>query len=260
MVSSNQTIPYMTLLNRTAIFEALINSPAYQNELVDQVNESQSTVYRGLKQLEDHNLVEKQEGMYVPTDFGEIIYTQYKRTEEIIQTLTESKRLFETVQDVGPILDPSVARDATILEVRNTRTDLVYQHLKKQISKATKIRGVVPTILPSIFEIYLNKTETGQLDASFVFGKEATELAQSRFKDKFRAVCNTGNFSAYSHSNEVPMGVVVIMEPIERVLIIVHDHIGVVLGIIDSNNNSAVRWGENWYFEHLDGSSALAFV
>ncbi|WP_238593299.1 hypothetical protein [Natronobacterium lacisalsi] len=38
---------YMVLHKRSSIFKRLIDGPAYQNQLVDEVDASQSTVYRG---------------------------------------------------------------------------------------------------------------------------------------------------------------------------------------------------------------------
>ncbi|MFP8955079.1 helix-turn-helix transcriptional regulator [Natrialbaceae archaeon A-arb3/5] len=250
---------YTTLLKRVSIFEYLLDSPTYQNELVEEINVSQSTVYRGLKQLEDQNLIEKENGFYSPTEFGKVMYVQYERTNKIIRTLSESIRLFETTQNIGAVLDPSVARDATIVETGETRMDLVYEYLEKQVSEATEIRGVVPTISPSLVETYLTRTEAGQLDAKFVLGEEATKLAQTKLEDEFTALRNTGNFNAYSHSSTIPMGVIVITEPNERVLVVVHDDIGVVRGVIDSKNDTAVAWGQNWYSEHIDESTLLTF-
>ncbi|WP_244510244.1 helix-turn-helix domain-containing protein [Natronobacterium texcoconense] len=57
----------MVLHKRLSIFKRLIDGPAYQNYLADEVDASQSTIYRGLKQLEDHNLVKKT-GWYVCAD------------------------------------------------------------------------------------------------------------------------------------------------------------------------------------------------
>ncbi|EMA44578.1 helix-turn-helix transcriptional regulator [Halobiforma nitratireducens] len=184
---------YMVLHKRSSIFKRLIDGPAYQNQLVDEVDASQSTVYRGLKQLEDHNLVKKQNGMYAPTTFGEIIYTQYERTDEIVQTFVESKQLLETGQEIGSVLDPSVALDATTLVIGKTRPDRVYEYLEEQVSEAAKISGVVPTIFSAMVETYLTQATANQLDAEFVFGKKATEHVQTELSNEFKTLLNTGN-------------------------------------------------------------------
>ncbi|EMA35382.1 hypothetical protein C445_05443 [Halobiforma lacisalsi AJ5] len=248
---------YMVLHKRSSIFERLIDGPAYQNQLVDEVDASQSTIYRGLKQLEDHDLVKKQDGMYVPTTFGEVVYTQYERTDEIVRTFAESKRLLETRQEIGTVLDPSVARDATTRVIGETRPDLVYEYLEEQVSEAAKISGVVPTIFSPMVETYLTQTTANRLEAEFVFGREATEHVQTKLSDEFKTLINTGNFDAYSYSGEIPMGVVVITEPIEHVLVVIHDDIGVVRGIIDSKDRAAVTWARDWYSKHKAESTPL---
>ncbi|SDR29332.1 helix-turn-helix transcriptional regulator [Natronobacterium texcoconense] len=248
---------YMVLHKRLSIFKRLLDAPAYQNQLVDEVDASQSTVYRGLNQLEDHNLVEKQDGMYIPTTFGQIVYTQYDRTDEIVRTFAESKRLLETKQQIGTVLDPSIARNATTHVIGEMRSDLVYEYLEEQVSGASKMGGVVPTIFRPIVETYLNKTAANQLDAEFVFGKEATEQVQTKLSDEFKSLFNTGNFDAYSYSGEIPMGVVVITEPVEHVLVVIHDDIGVVRGIIDSKDRTAITWAKDWYSKHEAESTPL---
>ncbi|MFC4245410.1 helix-turn-helix transcriptional regulator [Natribaculum luteum] len=248
---------YMVLYKRLSIFKRLINSPAYQNQLVDEVDASQSTIYRALKQLEDYNLVKKQDGMYAPTTFGEIVYTQYERTDEIVRTFAESKRLLETRQEIGTVLDPSVARDATTLVTGETRLDLVYEYLEEQVSEAAKISGVVPTIFSAMVETYLTQTTANQLDAEFVFGREATEHVKTNLSDEFKTLINTGNFDAYSYSGELPMGVVVITEPVKHVLVVIHDDIGVVRGVIDSKDKAAVTWAIDWYSKHEAESTPL---
>ncbi|WP_247005058.1 helix-turn-helix transcriptional regulator [Halosolutus gelatinilyticus] len=249
---------YMALHKRSSIFKRLIEDPAYQNQLVNEVDASQSTVYRGLKQLEDHNLVKRQNGMYATTTFGEIVYTQYERTDEIVQTFAESERLLETRQEIGTVLDPSVACDATTLVIGETRPDLVYEYLEEQVSEAAKISGVVPTVFSAMVDTYLTQVTENRLDAEFVFGREATEHVQTKLSDEFKTLLNTGNFEAYSYSGEIPMGVVVITEPVEHVLIVIHDDIGVVRGVIDSKNRAAVSWGIDWYSKHETDSTPLS--
>ncbi|AFZ74665.1 hypothetical protein SAMN05443661_11293 [Natronobacterium gregoryi] len=39
---------YMVLHKRLSIFKRLVDGPAYQNYLADEVDASQSTIYRGL--------------------------------------------------------------------------------------------------------------------------------------------------------------------------------------------------------------------
>lgn len=248
---------YIALHKRSSIFERLIDGMAYQNQLVGEVEGSQSTIYRGLKQLEEHNLVEKQDGMYGPTTFGKIIYTQYERTDEIIRTFTESKRLLETRQKIGKVLDPTVARNATVHVIGDTRPDLVYEYLEEQVSEASKISGVVPTIFSTMVEKYLTQTTANRLDAEFVFGKEAADYVQTKLSDEFKTLLNTGNFDAYSYSGKIPMGVVVITEPVEHVLIVIHDDIGVIRGVIDSKDKAAVTWAKGWYSKHEAESASL---
>lgn len=64
MVPTSVTELVPDLLQRVNLLEYLLDTPADQSELNQELDESRSTIYRGLDTLEEHDLIEKQDGVY----------------------------------------------------------------------------------------------------------------------------------------------------------------------------------------------------
>ncbi|WP_435196475.1 helix-turn-helix transcriptional regulator [Natronomonas sp. EA1] len=235
------------LLQRVNLFKYLLETPADQSELNRELDESRSTIYRGLKRLEENGLIEKQDSVYQPTNYGILVFKEYQRFADTTNSLLDYKEIFDTKQPIGSLLHPSLLRDATILSMNDHMPDELYETLHESVAEASFVYGIAPTIFSNQVEPHLEKTTADELTAEFILPSSGVEYFQSKFSDELETLLDTGNFSIQVCQYTPPFGLVAVVEPIEKTVLVIHDEIGTVRGIIVSQNPEAIVWGRDTY-------------
>lgn len=247
MVHTSVTEFIPDLLQRVNLLEYLLDTPADQSELNQELDESRSTIYRGLNSLEEQGLIEKQDGVYLPTTYGILVFNEYQRFADTMNCLLQHREIFDTKQSIETVLHPSLFQDATILSTNDNMVEEIYEKLQTSLSEASLIYGIAPTIFSNQVELYLEKTTADELTAEFILPISAVEYLQSNFSEELETLLTTGNFSIQVCQETPPLGLVAVLEPTEKTVVVVHDEIGTVRGIIISKNPEAITWGRETY-------------
>lgn len=248
--SVSDIVPH--LLQRADLFEFLLDNPADQSELNQELDVSRSTIYRGLKLFEEHGLIERQDSVYQPTTYGILMFKEYQQFRDTVNCLLDYREMFDTEQPIGSFLDPSLLQDATILSMSDHMPEDIYEKLYEAVTEASTIYGIAPTIFSDQVDVYLEKTTADELTAEFVLSTRGVEYFQSKFGEELKQLLATENFSIQVYQDTPPLGLIAVTEPTERTVVVIHDEIGTVRGIIVSENPEAVVWGRETYQDFRD--------
>lgn len=88
------------------MLERIVAGSTDRRELVRELDESRTTVYRGLEQLEELDLVVETNGVYAPTTFGRLVFDLFDGLGRTIDTLRDAEELLESVPEGSMDLAP----------------------------------------------------------------------------------------------------------------------------------------------------------
>ncbi len=239
---------------RADFFDFLSNSSASQKELNQELDKSQSTIYRGLNSMEEYGLIEKQDDGYQLTPFGMLIFEEYRRFSKTINSIFQNREVFDTKQPINKVLHPSLFQGAEIISTNNHVVEEIYKKLQSSVSEATHIYGALPTIFPSQVDLHLEKTTVDDLTAEFILPHRAIEYLQSNFNGKIDTLYNSGDYSIRVSQEAPPIGLITVLEPTKKVVIVIHDEIGTIRGLVVSENLESIRWAKDTYQDFREDS------
>jgi len=238
------------VIQRIDILEAVHETQRKRTKLQRDLDQSRSTVYRALSQLEEANLVTERDGVYELTTFGSLLFGEYREFRQKVSSLWEARELFETARDVEQIFDPAVIYDADIHLVDECAPTYLYNRIADEIADANKVRGVARTVSEPIVNSYVTNCCHGDLTGDLVYTEPAFEFLQTEFEDEFRQLAQSDQFTCHSVSENVSFELLMFEEPLTKITIAIYDQTGVVRGTIATSHQRVLDWAETTY-EHF---------
>ena len=225
------------LARRHEILRALSVTPRERHELVDELEDAKSTVYKGVSQLLEMELICSTSDGLRPTMFGSIALRRY---EELKQTAELRSFLGDLPPDA---IDPVVFVGC---EFVRPGTGSVGRHLERAhrlLITARDVRGVVPAASEENVEVVRERVSDGELTAEFVL---AGELADSLLKERPAAVESLLDDGAvlWRAESSVPFAVFVVGDgELSRMGIEFRDE-NLVTGLLLNDTAESIDWAE----------------
>lgn len=148
---------------RSDILETLRADPMERHVLVDHVDASKSTVYKGVRQLQERGLVESTAAGLQPTQLGIVAlerYGTFARTADLAPLLAALPR--------GTI-DPAALRGAEAVVPDSTDVQAHHDRLETILREASAIRGFSPGFAPAYVSIIYDRLLEDAIPLEFVF-------------------------------------------------------------------------------------------
>jgi predicted transcriptional regulator len=221
---------------RHGILRVLSRSPRERRELVDDLEDAKSTVYKGVTQLLEMELIERTDEGLRPTLFGAVALRRY---EELAQTA-----------DLSPVLGglPAEAIDPVVFvgsEFVTPDAGSVGRHLEYAhhlLETADDVRGVVPAASTENVDVVSDRVNAGELTAEFVLSKELGDSLRGRWDDAVASLLDSGAV-LWQTERHVPFGVFVVRGDESRMGIEFRDG-NLVTGLLLNDTAESVDWAE----------------
>ena len=140
------------VLKRRVVLKYICQCKPEKRELVEDLSDSRPTIDRAVRELEDHNLVERVDGICKPTFIGKIAYDLCVAFRSSFQVLNEaSTELSSLPLDTG--LDKSIFLDGTIFHPPDCAPYETIQSLDEDIRNGEKIIAATEVLIPHIDQI-----------------------------------------------------------------------------------------------------------
>lgn len=230
------------LNKRGHLLDNIQEEPKERTKLVACTDESRSTVYRGINQLENHRLVTEESGRVKITQVGKAIYSQYN---EFCETTAALHRIGEIIEDeasLNPILNADVIKSASITTGRECLAPEMYTDLESAIQGSELFLGYVPFISTRILNVLLDSCRK---EADIIFGSPALRLLKTEFADSFECLFEKKSAKLHKTQDDMRMGLYITKKPTECLSITIHKNSGVLDGLIKTSHEKAIDWGEN---------------
>jgi len=202
-----------TLFGRRDVMEQLVERSMDKSELIDATGTSRSTVTRALKDLQTADLVEQTNGEYVPTPYGEFIYSQFLRFADVVELGREIQSLLPHLPLEDLTFDLAHLADA-------------------ETTFSSRVEPAAPLERVGELKQGANRSRTLASGKNPV-GLEAHYEAVVNQGQRFEAVCPPALFDATAADSDQRAMMLELLEYDEAQFYIAEDTIPVPLGIVD---------------------------
>lgn len=151
MVSHRENI-LDVVLKRQNILEFICQEKPYKRTLVENLSESRPTIDRAVRELEDHDLVKRVDGVCKPTYTGKTAYELCEEFRNSFQILKEtSTELSSLPPDAG--LDKSIFLGGSVFHPPDSAPYETIQSIDEDIGNGEKIVAATEVLTPYIDQI-----------------------------------------------------------------------------------------------------------
>jgi len=244
-----------TVVQRESLLGALRDEPLDKPTLVDRLGVSRSTVDRGIRDLETHDLVTRTSEGFAVTPTGEAVYRAYERFERRLTEIEEMQTVLAHV-DAGDDLDPAVLEDAEVYLEDAPAPDNVAFQMSEISARADTVRSVTRTIsrARSARRLY-NAVVNQGMAFEAVYTVDMASFVKAWGTDDRKEMAESGNYRAFVSDGDAPF-TVFIYEQSETghadVGVFVYDEDDDLVGVILNDTDRAVEWAEAYFQRFRD--------
>ncbi len=221
------------LCSRREYVEAIEDGCRGKRELAQELDVSESMVYKAIRELRGHGIVDDHD--YSLTVTGRLLLENYRKMQRISDASELWERLdvpTEVLEDARPVLPKRHAPQRPI------------DKLETEIDRASKIRGLAPTILHRYVSATDEMIRENDLDAEFVVEQDVLRELAENYGELFHSSLEHG-MEVLVTEEELPFGHAVLDG--DRSCIVVYDDRGRVEGALFFRSPEAVAWTEEIY-------------
>lgn len=242
------------LTKRGHLLDVLVDESASRSELRNAFDESRSTIYRGLAQLESRGLITEEDGEYRATTVGKLLFEEYRTFLDTVESVWDERELFRTSRAIADSFPVAALRDGDVLVSDEHAPAHVFRRLRSTIESADSIRGVVPAVLPASLDWYRSAMADDAFEVEVVFSEPAFEYLLDVERESLDELVSSDHCVVRRTTAEVPFGVLLDGDPTEHVVCVVHGEVGSIRGLVVSDAPAVVGWA-NDRFERYRAAS-----
>lgn len=233
---------------RHEALRSLMDEPRERHELVDDLDSSKSTVYKGVSQLHERGLIRSTSNGLRPTLFGLVALERY---DELARTAD----LGELLADLPPeTIDPSALVGAEAVVPDRRSVDRHLARLERIFQEAESIRGFSPAVSPEQTTIFHDRTTSDRLEAEYVLPKEIVYHLHRVDPTGLEETVAAENVAFYQTDRDMRISLFLASSSDGTEVCIGFGEEGVATGLIVNDTAESRRWAEE-AFEELERSA-----
>jgi tetratricopeptide (TPR) repeat protein/DNA-binding transcriptional ArsR family regulator len=239
------------LTRRSAVLRRLADAPAHVRDLVDEMDQSRSTVNRALNELEAVDLVERTDEGYAATLAGRFALEGLAEFREELDDVVAARPVTDPLPADSPLERPAVVGSEAHLATEPTP----YRPLERfhgDLADATRYRAALPVLDdPRQARLLYEHVVTEGNPAELVVSPELLRALRTQFPRRMARMAETDGFRLLV--GEVPPFLLGLVEaddgtgPATTVHAIVFNDSGGVHGLLANDAPGAVRWATDRY-------------
>lgn len=229
------------LLQRKDIMTQIVSGRVDRSDLVEEVEDSRSTVYRALDSLAEHDLVVEERGSYSSTPAGELLFREIERICGICGVVCEASSLLDDL----PIqrVDPRAFTDAVIKTPSRYAPAEHFEPVSGLLDRASTLRVLVPTVTRRMAEEVASVDAGTELEIVMEEGEKRLRSTDES-NVQIQGVIERGN--TLTVRDRIPLGLVVSDDETAQICILVFRD-GQTRATIWSRSKFAHMWGVDQY-------------
>lgn len=236
--------PTETVWRRHEFLQSLTKGPKTKKQLTDELGYAEQTIYKRLRELKRHNLVQKKQDKYSLTLLGH--HTLEKHSE--VERTAEHRDLL-TKPVVNQHLHPELLVDAEIVERRGSTHQELMEFYDEEFMDSTYVEAMTCSLLsPSRVQTYERYMDRDGTEIRGVFHPTVVEYLISEHGEVFLSNVRSGNLEAWVTDSEIPFALAILDN--SEVLIVVFESDATTKGtvsaqaVIHSEATATVNWAK----------------
>lgn len=223
---------------RSDILRTLQAEPRERHVLVDHVDASKSTVYKGVSQLRDLGLVEATEDGLEPTLFGTVALDRYEafaRAADLADVLSALP---------AEAIDPPALVGADSVVPDSTDTTRHHEEIAALLEEATTVRGFSPAIAPTYVSTIYDRLDEDGFALEFVLPRHLVEFLRTDRQAALDDIRASNSATLYETDADVPL-TLLLMDMDEGTQVCIEPGEDAdAIGLVRNDTDEARRWGE----------------
>lgn len=171
-----------TVNKRHDLLGHIVEGVRDRRELARRANSSKTTVYRGLDQLEEANLVMDGDGDYRPTAFGHWLFDRYDALFERTELAVEHQAF---LQHLPIAVGPTAFSTGETVHSQAYDPQVACRALVEHVTGHASITAVTPTVQRDLINGLRDRLEAERLDFELVTSPGAASTMASDYEELF---------------------------------------------------------------------------
>lgn len=236
------------LSRRHDLLRSLSDAPRERHELVDHVEASKSTVYKGVSQLTDLELLESTPDGLRPTLAGELALRRYDELASVL----DGRSLLATFP--AGTVDSAALVGAEVVTPDSHSVNRPLARAKAMIEQADNVRGFTPALAPDQMELFSQRVLDGDLTVEFVFTTEIADYLRRTAPDVLDELAAAEGAVLRETDDELPFTLLVVGFDGHTEVGVELWEDGVVVGLLVNDTTDSRRWAESAFERYRQGA------
>ncbi|WP_423746679.1 hypothetical protein V5735_19370 [Haladaptatus sp. SPP-AMP-3] len=228
------------------LFDQLVAGVSKRSQMKEQLPESRSTIYRGLDTLIEHGFAYEQDGNYVPTTYGYLVFQTYKQLCSTIESVADARPLLESNR-CGNELNSSILVDADIHISEGHAPNAPLQQLTSLLADTDTIHQYLSVVSPYIIDHFHRQLVNRTLHVEIVSDTLAIDYLTEQFTEKLSDIEIAGTFELYQAMSDLPFGLIIADGSQPWMSVMMYGQAGNLLGVIINDTPESLEWAEKTY-------------
>ena len=245
----------LEFVRRLPAFEAFDGSSLGKHELAESVSVSRPTAHRIIESFEQADLIERRNGTYELTPYGEAVGDIVRTYRDEIVSVNSLKSLINSLpDDVG--FDYRLFSDAVVTEASYDNPFRPMNRFIELFEEATRIQGFNKSFLePMYIDVAYEQIEAG-MESDIIYEPNVIDLVVSEYPNIAQKAFENGHVTAAVH-DDLPLAMAIFDG---RIGLGVHaESMGTPIAWVDTDNPEAIAWGEALFERYKTESTPLVY-
>lgn len=239
---------------RYQILDELRKDKLSKSDLENRLDISRSTINRGINELQEYDLVERDHGSQSITLYGMLTLSIYDRYYQLFKKVYDTKALLkELPRDLD--LDGELIRDSTIYVAEPPAPRKPLEEVTKRVSESDTVELLSPVIVSNHVSVYVDFSSKEGSSLSIVCTKDVIRYALEHHFEETKQFIRDDSTTVSVLDEELNYGIVVC--DTEVMWINVFGGRGELLGSIKNESPQAVEWAEEKFDGFLSDATTI---
>lgn len=246
-----------TAVKRAGFLTALESSgPIPKHHLMDELDVSRSTVYKAVRELREHELVERTDDGLVLTLAGRLLESEYGTFRSIATDIDRTRPLL-SVLPTSSRVSSALIEDATAIHAERHAPNHPLRYFNELVEMADSVCGISPVALPQYVELFHEHAMKGSVTAELVLERPVVEYLVTDYGEQLGEALATDNLSIWEMDATLPFGLIVVEGERDAVSVVVYDDRGELRGLITNDTAAAMTWGKETFGSYREEATRM---
>lgn len=230
------------VLKREEILRLICENQPDKRDLVDAVSESRPTIDRALRELEDHELVRRTDGICKPTYTGKIAYELCRDFKSTFETLDETSTELSSLP-LDAELDKAIFHTGSVFHPPDYAPYGRIKPLHDDLKSSAEVVAVTEILIPQITRILRQGLEDS-VDIELLIGNEVFDVLLENQPETILPHIESGD-AVYKDAGVSRYSLLLIDD--EILYTVIYSQTNHLSAVVRNTNHQAVQWSK----EHI---------